>query len=120
MKITSISICVLFGIFPLTLLPTLPGFPVIAILFVTACVLALIPRQPLRYLALTLLFFLWGILAAKQITWPSEVLPTAIQEAQVLITGTDHMTTHYGQITHLSGKRVFLRLALFCMSISAG
>ncbi|MEH4015770.1 hypothetical protein POX35_07510 [Escherichia fergusonii] len=65
MKITSISICVLFGIFPLTLLPTLPGFPVIAILFVTACVLALIPRQPLRYLALTLLFFLWGILAAK-------------------------------------------------------
>lgn len=107
MKITSISICVLFGIFPLTLLPTLPGFPVIAILFVTACVLALIPRQPLRYLALTLLFFLWGILAAKQITWPSEVLSTAIQEAQVLITGTDHMTTHYGQITHLSGKRVF-------------
>lgn len=35
------------------------------------------------------------------------VLPAATQEATVVITATDHMTTHYGRITHLRGKPLF-------------
>lgn len=68
-----------------------------------------LPHTPsLRsYAALTLLFFLWGILAARQAIWPGNVLPAATQEATVVITATDHMTTHYGRITHLRGKLLF-------------
>lgn len=48
-----------------------------------------------------------GIFAARQAIWAGNVLPAATQEATVVITATDHMTTHYGRITHLRGKPLF-------------
>ncbi|MFP1496239.1 DNA internalization-related competence protein ComEC/Rec2 [Escherichia coli] len=72
-----------------------------------ACVLAFIPVKAVRYIALTLLFFVWGILSAKQILWAGETLTGATQDAIVEITATDGMTTHYGQITYLQGRRIF-------------
>ncbi|XPE64156.1 hypothetical protein ACNKHU_05530 [Shigella flexneri] len=51
-----------------------------------------------------MLFFVWGILSAKQILWAGETLTGATQDAIVEITATDGITTHYGQITHLQGR----------------
>lgn len=107
MKITTVSTCALCGIFPLTLLPTLPGMVCVSSLFCLACMFCLIPHKYLLYAGLTLLFFLWGILAAKEAIWAGNTLPANTQQAVVHITATDHMTTHYGQITHLQGRRIF-------------
>lgn len=74
------------------------------------------PCKTVRYIALTLLFFVWGILSAKQILLAGETLTGATQDAIVEITATDGMTTHYGQITYLQGQRIFLRRALCCMA----
>lgn len=107
MKITTVGVCIICGIFPLLILPQLPGTLTLASLTVFACVLVFIPFKTVRYIALTLLFFVWGILAAKQILWAGETLTGATQDAIVEITATDGMTTHYGQITHLQGRRIF-------------
>ncbi|EER8332188.1 hypothetical protein F0152_005088, partial [Escherichia coli] len=107
MKITTVGVCIICGIFPLLILPQLPGTLTLAFLTIFACVLAFIPVKTVRYIALTLLFFVWGILAAKQILWAGETLTGATQDAIVEITTTDGMTTHYGQITHLQGRRIF-------------
>ncbi len=116
MKITTVGVCIICGIFPLLILPQLPGTLTLAFLTLFACVLAFIPVKTVRYIALTLLFFVWGILSAKQILWAGETLTGATQDAIVEITATDGMTTHYGQITHLQGRRIFLRQALCCMA----
>ncbi|WP_431623191.1 DNA internalization-related competence protein ComEC/Rec2, partial [Citrobacter freundii] len=107
MKITTVSTGALFGILPLMLLPTLPGMLCIGIVFCLACLLCFLPHKYIRSAGLTLLFFLWGILAAKEALWAGNTLPAKTQQAIVRITGTDNMTTHYGQITHLQGKRIF-------------
>lgn len=107
MKITTVSLCIICGIFPLLILPQLPGTLTLASLTVFVCVLAFIPVKVVRYFTLTLLFFLWGVLAAKQILWAGENLTSATQDAVVEITATDGMTTHYGKITHLQGRRLF-------------
>ena len=107
MKITTVGVCIICGIFPLLILPQLPGTVTLAFLTLFACVLAFIPVKTVRYIALTLLFFVWGILAAKQILWAGETLTGATQDAIVEITATDGMTTHYGQITHLQSRRIF-------------
>lgn len=107
MKITTVSVCVVCGILPLMILPVLPDTWILAVLFCLACLLCLIPHNYARYAALTLLFFMWGIFAARQAIWAGNVLPAATQEATVVITATDHMTTHYGRITHLRGKPLF-------------
>ncbi len=69
------------------------GTVTLAFLTLFACVLAFIPVKTVRYIALTLLFFLWGISAAKQILWAGETLTGATQDAIVEITATDGMTT---------------------------
>ncbi|HAY9154502.1 TPA: ComEC family protein [Shigella sonnei] len=107
MKITTVDVCIICGIFPLLILPQLPGTLALAFLTLFACVLAFIPVKTVRYIALTLLFFVWGILSAKQILWAGETLTGATQDAIVEITATDGMTTHYGQITYLQGRRIF-------------
>lgn len=107
MKVTTISVCVICGIFPLLVLPQLPGTLATAVLTTFACVLAFIPVKAVRYFTLILLFFLWGVLAAKQVMWVGEALAGATQDAIVEITATDGMTTHYAQITHLQGRRLF-------------
>lgn len=107
MKITTVSVCALCGILPLIFLPVLPGSLCLIGIFCFACALSFVPYKYTQYASLTLLFFLWGILAAKQAVWPGNTLPGATQEAVVQITATDHATTHYGQITHVQGKRLF-------------
>ena len=89
MKITTVGVCIICGIFPLLILPQLPGTLTLASLTVFACVLVFIPFKTVRYIALTLLFFVWGILAAKQILWAGETLTGATQDAIVEITGPD-------------------------------
>ncbi|KUT24484.1 hypothetical protein AWE95_18290 [Escherichia coli] len=60
MKITTVGVCIICGIFPLLILPQLPGTVTLAFLTLFACVLAFIPVKTVRYIALTLLFFVWG------------------------------------------------------------
>ena len=119
MKITTVGVCIICGIFPLLILPQLPGTVTLAFLTLFACVLAFIPVKTVRYIALTLLFFVWGILAAKQILWAGETLTGATQDAIVEITATDGMTTHYGQITHLQGRRIFPASGLMMAALIA-
>ena len=57
MKITTVGVCIICGIFPLLILPQLPGTLTLAFLTLFACVLAFIPVKTVRYIALTLLFF---------------------------------------------------------------
>ena len=70
------------------------------------------PRKYVQCAGLTLLFFLWGVLAAKEAIWASNTLPAKTQQAIIKITGTDNKTTHYGQITHLQGRRIFPALGI--------
>lgn len=107
MKLTTISTCALCGILPLTVLPVLPDMLCVSLVFGLACLLCLIPHRYMHYAGLVLLFFLWGILAAKEVIWAGDTLPAKTQQAIVQIIGTDNMTTHYGQITHLQGRRIF-------------
>ena len=80
MKITTVSTCALFGILPLMLLPTLPGMLCIGIVFCLACLLCFLPHKYIRSAGLTLLFFLWGILAAKEALWAGNTLPAKTQQ----------------------------------------
>lgn len=57
MKITTVGVCIICGIFPLLVLPQLHGTLTLAFLTVFACVLVFIPFKAVRYIALTLLFF---------------------------------------------------------------
>lgn len=56
-KITTVSVCIISKIFPLLILPQLPKTLTLAFLTLFACVLAFIPVKTVRYIALTLLFF---------------------------------------------------------------
>ncbi|CBG87760.1 ComEC family protein [Citrobacter rodentium] len=106
MKLTTVSLCALGGIFPLILLPELPGSFVIVSLFALACLLSLFPHQRIQLAGLIVLFFLWGVMAAKQSLWAGNTLTAKMQDAIVEITSTDNMTTHVGRITHLQGQRL--------------
>lgn len=107
MKLTTVSLCALGGIFPLFLLPTLPGSWAVGILLVLACLSGLLRCKVAQCVGFLLLFFLWGIMSAKQSLWMVNTLPAATQEAIVELTATDNMATHAGQITHLNGQRLF-------------
>lgn len=115
MKITTVGVCIICGIFRCWFAPIAWD--------INPCVsdclrlrTGIYPFKAVRYIALTLLFFLWGISAAKQILWAGETLTGATQDAIVEITATDGMTTHYGQITHLQSRRYSLRQASCCMA----
>lgn len=117
MKITTVSTCALCGILPLMLLPALPEMLSIGVVFCLACLLCLFPHKHMRLAGLTLLFFLWGIMAAKDALWAGNTLPAKNQQAIVRITGTDNMTTHYGMVRSRTcrGGESFQRKELFCM-----
>ena len=65
MKITTVGVCIICGIFPLLILPQLPGTVTLAFLTLFACVLAFIPVKTVRYIVLTLLFFRLGHISSK-------------------------------------------------------
>lgn len=107
MKITTVSLCALCGIFPLLFLPALPDTLWLVSLFALACSLTLFSGKGMQLAGLVLLFFLWGVFAAKQSLWAGNTLPVKNQDAIIELTATDNITTHAGRITHLAGHRLF-------------
>ncbi|WP_354691130.1 ComEC family protein [Phytobacter sp. RSE-02] len=106
MPLPALALCVNLGILPLLFLPTLPEIEHVWMIAVTGLLLASRHQRYIRYAGFTVLFFAWGLLAALQVLWPTQHLPGANRLVRVVITGTDHATTHYADITHLDGKRV--------------
>lgn len=107
MPLPALAMCLNLGLLPLLFLPTLPGLPHLWAVMPVACLLAILRHRLLRYAGMTLLFFVWGALAALQIVWPIEHLTEVNKQVRVTITDTDNATTHYAQITHLNGERLF-------------
>ena len=66
MKITTVGVCIICGIFPLLILPQLPGTVTLAFLTLFACVLAFIPVKTVREIALTVLCVVGGVCAAAR------------------------------------------------------
>lgn len=67
MRLTTVSLCALGGIFPLFLLPTLPGSLVVSVLFTLACLLGLFRWKVAQCTGLFLLFFLWGVMGGEAV-----------------------------------------------------
>jgi len=74
-------------------------------MIVGGVVLAARRNVRLKYAGLTLLFCVWGILAAKESVWPMQHLTTGAVQAEVAITATDGATQHQGNILRVDGKR---------------
>lgn len=106
MRLPLLACCVLAGILPLCVLPTLPPLGIIPFVIVGLIGLSFCRRAG-RLLALTGLFFCWGVLAAWQMQWPAEVLPGKNRHVEMSLTQTDGQTTHRGKITRLDGRRLF-------------
>ncbi|WP_437888126.1 ComEC family protein [Phytobacter sp. V91] len=107
MPLPALAFCLNLGMLPLLFLPALPELAFLWAILPVACLLAWFRHPLLRYSGMTLLFFVWGVLAALQLVWPMEHLPGENRQVRVVITDTDKATTHYAKITHLNGKRLF-------------
>ncbi|MEB7278569.1 ComEC family protein [Enterobacter asburiae] len=105
MGIPALSVCVILAIAPLLWLPELPSLHTVWIIIVGGIVLAARRNVRLKYAGLTLLFCVWGILAAKESVWPMQHLTTGAVQAEVEITATDGATQHQGNILRVDGKR---------------
>lgn len=105
MGIPALSVCVILAIAPLLWLPELPSLHTVWIMIVGGVVLAARRNVRLKYAGLTLLFCVWGILAAKESVWPMQHLTTGAVQAEVEITATDGATQHQGNILRVDGKR---------------
>ena len=105
MGIPALSICVILAIAPLLWLPELPSRHTVWIMIVGGVVLAARRNVRLKYAGITLLFCVWGILAAKESVWPMQHLTTGAAQAEVAITATDGSTQHQGNILSVEGKR---------------
>lgn len=105
MGIPALSVCVILAIAPLLWLPELPSRHTVWIMIVGGVVLAARRNVRLKYAGLTLLFCVWGILAAKESVWPMQHLTTGAVQAEVAITATDGATQHQGNILRVDGKR---------------
>lgn len=105
MGIPALSICAILAIAPLLWLPELPSRHTVWIMIVGGVVLAARRNVRLKYAGITLLFCVWGILAAKESVWPMQHLTTGAAQAEVAITATDGSTQHQGNILSVEGKR---------------
>jgi competence protein ComEC len=74
-------------------------------MIVGGIVLAARRNVRLKYAGITLLFCVWGILAAKESVWSMQHLTTGAVQAEVAITATDGATQHQGNILSVDGKR---------------
>ncbi|WLI78545.1 ComEC family protein [Kosakonia sp. H02] len=106
MTLPALAACITLGILPLVWLPALPNLWGIWGVIICGCSLACLRWTALRYIGFTLLAFAWGVLAAMQALWPTQHLPGAHRQVEIVITDTDSMTRHQGKITHLNGKRL--------------
>ncbi|HCH0656698.1 TPA: ComEC family protein [Enterobacter asburiae] len=105
MGIPALSVCVILAIAPLLWLPELPSHHTVWIMIVGGVVLAARRNVRLKYAGITLLFCVWGILAAKESVWPMQHLTTGAVQAEVEITATDGATQHQGNILSVDGQR---------------
>jgi len=107
MGIPALSACLITAILPLLWLPSLPDLWLTWVCVATGALLALQRLRWLRYVGLWLIFFAWGVVAALESVWPMQHLTTGPQQAEVVITSTDGVTTHQGRIVSLNGKPWF-------------
>lgn len=87
-----LSLCVMAGLSPLLFLPSLPGIAQIAVITIASTLMLFLRHSAVRFLALALLFFCWGLLAARQVTLPYDLLTTKTHQVEAVITGTDGAT----------------------------
>ncbi|HHG8772261.1 TPA: ComEC family protein [Raoultella planticola] len=107
MRLPQLAGCAICGILPLLLLPDLPTLATVQGAVVGALLVALYRRTVARYLALTMLFFAWGILHAQQALWPTQALAGGSRQIEVELSAVDGETTFQGNITRLNGRRLF-------------
>ncbi|EOI5727320.1 ComEC family protein [Cronobacter malonaticus] len=103
----ALSLCVMAGLSPLLFIPTLPSVSQIAVLAVMSSLALFLQYRAVRFIALTLLFLCWGLLAAKQAMLPYTLLTGKTHKVEGVITGTDSATKHQINIVRLNGERVF-------------
>lgn len=72
-----------------------------------ALLIAQCRRRAAHYAALITLFFVWGVLSARQALWPTHTLTNGNRQVEVMLTATDGQTTHQGRIVRLDGRRLF-------------
>lgn len=89
----ALSLCVMAGLSPLLFMPTLPSVSQIAGLTVMSSLTLFLQYRAARFVALTLLFLCWGLLAAKQAMLPYTLLTGKTHQVEGVITGTDGATT---------------------------
>jgi competence protein ComEC len=105
MPLPALAFCVNLGILPLLFLPTLPEIEHVWMIAVQdycspAGISATFVMQVLRFC------FSPGDYWRHCRSSGLQHLPGANRQVRVVITGTDHATTHYADITHLDGKRI--------------
>lgn len=105
MGIPALGICAILAIAPLLWLPELPSRYTVWIMMAGGVALAACQNVRLKYVGMTLLFCVWGILAAKESVWPMQHLTTGAVQAEVEITATDGATQHQGNILRVDGQR---------------
>jgi len=104
MTLPALAACFTLGIVPLLWLPALPGMWAVWGVIIIGCCMACFHLRGLRYVGIMLLAFAWGVLAAKQALWPTQQLPGAKRQAEVVIRATDGTTRHQASIVRLNGK----------------
>lgn len=107
MRLPQLAGCVIIGILPLLWLPDLPGRSVTWGLMLLVLLIAQCCRRAAQYAALITLFFVWGVLSARQALWPTQTLTNGNRQVEVVLTATDGQTTHQGRIVRLDGRRLF-------------
>ncbi|CAH5307879.1 ComEC family protein [Klebsiella oxytoca] len=107
MRLPQLAGCVIIGILPLLWLPDLPERSVTWGLMLLALLIAQCRRRAAHYAALITLFFVWGVLSARQALWPTHTLTNGNRQVEVMLTATDGQTTHQGRIVRLDGRRLF-------------
>lgn len=107
MRLPQLAGCVIIGILPLLWLPDLPERSVTWGLMLLALLIAQCRRRAAHYAALITLFFVWGVLSARQALWPTQTLTNGNRQVEVMLTATDGQTTHQGRIVRLDGRRLF-------------
>ncbi|OTW35573.1 ComEC family protein, partial [Enterobacter kobei] len=105
MGIPALSVCAILAIAPLLWLPELPSRHAVWIMIVGGIVLAARRNMRLKYVGITLLFCVWGVLAAQESVWPMRHLITGAVHAEVAIAATDGATLHQARILSVDGKR---------------
>ncbi|MFZ2611121.1 MAG: ComEC family protein, partial [Raoultella planticola] len=86
MRLSQLAGCVVVGICPLLFLPELPTPLTVQVIIGGAILIAFYRWSPSRYLALTMLFFAWGVLSARQVLWPMQVLPGGNRQVEIQLT----------------------------------